>query len=370
LDIDRATPETGGDAPLFESCERTTEVLIEKRKLRSAVPLIHELRLRCGQQDDLTTDLQYFMASNALSDRRVVAVLIRRKQQLEACVLFVEHCRFGLGLGLFRGGDGSGEGLVVGPRRFHLQYVHLATQSLLRDWRVHGISLAVNSSLEQCLQVLGPQSKYRMFSERSMGRTLRLESTYQAMLGAMGPRTRRSLAAKRRQLEARAQVLFLPSLEPGQALEAMLRLRRRSRPLRSAGFHRARYTLLRDRGEFFCMGMRLPDGAWLSILSGWRQDRVTHIDLQMNDLHYKKESLSAVMRAYMLEHEIASRQQFINFVGGSSLLLGRYCQPAGPSTDIFLWRPCLRATLAKLVTPRMKQESIYTRVGLLGLLEN
>jgi hypothetical protein len=75
------------------------------------------------------------------------------------------------------------------------------------------------------------------------------------------------------------------------------------------------------------MGMRLPDGAWLSVLSGWRRNRVTYVDLQMNDIHYKKESLSAVMRAFLLEHEIACRQEFINFVGGTSLLLRRYCQP-------------------------------------------
>jgi len=53
------------------------------------------------------------------------------------------------------------------------------------------------------------------------------------------------------------------------------------------------------------MGLRLPDGPWLSILSGWRRNRVTYVDLQMNDTTFKKESISAVMRAFMLEHEIA-----------------------------------------------------------------
>ena len=63
------------------------------------------------------------------------------------------------------------------------------------------------------------------------------------------------------------------------------------------------------------MGMRLPDGTWLSLLSGWRRDRVTYVDLQMNNMHFKKESLSAVMRAFMLEHEIACKQELIHFVG-------------------------------------------------------
>lgn len=61
----------------------------------------------------------------------------------------------------------------------------------------------------------------------------------------------------------------------------------------------------------------------MSILSGWRRNRVTYIDLQMNDVNFKKESLSAVMRAFMLEHEIAGKQKLTNFVGGCSLLLRR-----------------------------------------------
>ena len=110
------------------------------------------------------------------------------------------------------------------------------------------------------------------------------------------------------------------------------------------------------------MAMRLPDYTWLSLLSGWRRDRVTDVDLQINDRHYKKESLSAVMRCFMLEHEIARQQRPVDFVGDISLLLRRYCRPIEPRTDIFLWRPCLRTALCKMLLPLFKRESIYKRV--------
>ncbi len=209
---------------------------------------------------------------------------------------------------------------------------------------------------------MGPENRNRIFVGRDTPRKLPLESTYPGMLAAMGPRTRRSLAAKRRQLEESAHVEFVPVLEPAQALKAMLGLRSRVLPHRFAKFYRARYRLLRQRPDFFCMGMRLPDGTWLSILSGWRRNRVTHVDLQMNDSRLKKESLSAVMRAYMLEHEIACKQRLVDFVGGTSLLLRRYCRPIEPCTDIFLWRPCLRALLCKMLLPHLKRDSIYERV--------
>jgi hypothetical protein len=201
-----------------------------------------------------------------------------------------------------------------------------------------------------------------MFSGGHIQRKLPLKRTYQAMLAGMGPRTRRSLAGKRKQLEAQAQVVFLPSLEPTQALEAMLCLQPRSMPYRMDGFYHARYNLLNEIPDFFCMGLRLPDGTWLSVLSGWRRNRVTYLDLQMNDQRFKKESLSAVMRAFMLEHEISKQQEVIHFVGGTSMLLKRYCQPIEPCTDGFFWRPCLRAMLFHMVVPFLKPESLYEQV--------
>jgi hypothetical protein len=358
---DRHTLDPGRTSP-FDPSERTCDLIIGDRKLRTLLPAIRELRLRCGQQNDLTTDPQYFIAANTLKDRRVAAVLIRRDLELEACVLFFEHCKFGMGLGVFRGGDGIGESLVAGPEAFHVQYIHLATQALLRHWRIHGVSLAVMASVDQCIDIMGPEGEGRMFSARNIARKLPLESSYRAVLAGMGRGTRRSLAGKRQQLETRANVAFQRALDPAEALEAMLHLQSRSLPHRITKFYQARTSLHRERPEFFCMGMRLPDGAWLSVLSGWRRNRVTYVDLQMNDIHYKKESLSAVMRAFLLEHEIACRQEFINFVGGTSLLLRRYCQPIEPATYAFLWRPCLRAMLFKAVVPHLKPENVYERV--------
>ncbi len=331
-------------------------------KLRPFLQQIHELRLRCGQQDDLTTDPEYFITANTARFTRVAAVLIRRDHQLEACVYFVEHCILGIGRGILNGGDPAGGCLMAGPEDFRVEYVHLAAQALLQSPRIHGVNLRISALFDHCVERMGPESRYRSFIARDAARKLPLEGTYPGMLAAMGPRTRRSLAAKRRLLEHAKHIEFLPMLEPGQALEAMLRLRTRVLPHRFVKFYRARYRLLCERPDFFCMAMRLPDGTWLSLLSGWRRDRVTYVDLQMNDRHYKKESLSAVMRCFMLEHEIARQQRLVDFVGGTSLLLRRYCRPIEPRTDIFLWRPCLRAALCKMLLPLFKRESIYERV--------
>jgi Acetyltransferase (GNAT) domain len=361
---DLPTLEEGTTRPIFDGRTRTTDLVIGERNLRAFIPAIHELRQRCGQQDDLTTDPQYFIAANTMN-RRVAAVLIRHNQELEACVFFFEHSKFGIGLGIMRGGGLIGENCVAGPEAFRLQYLQFAVEALLRRRRIHGVSVSVRAPLDECLEVMGPKGRDRIFFGRNIQYKLPLESTYSATLAGMGPRTRRSLAGKRKKLEHNAHVAFLSSLEPPEALEAMLRLQKRSVAKRTTEFYRARYRLLQEAPEFFCMGLRLPEGTWLSVLSGCRRNDVTYIDLQMNDMHFKRESISAVMRAFMLEHEIALKQELIHFIGGTSLLLGRYCQPSEPCTDAFFWRPCLRAALTNMVIPRLKPKSFYTfvRIG-------
>ena len=345
----------------FDSHERTTEILIGERNLRVFFPAIREIRRRCGQQDDLTTDPRYFIAANTLN-RRVAAVLIRLDHEPEACVLFFEHCKFGIGLGVMRGGGLAGENCVAGPKAFRLHYIKLAAEALLRRRWIHGVSISLRADLDACLEAIGPQSRYRIFSVRNIQYKLPLESTYGATLAGMGPRTRRSLAGKRRQLEGREHVAFLPSLDPAEALEAMLKLQKRSLAKRTTAFYRARYRLLLEDPNFFCMGLRLPDGTWLSVLSGYRGNTATYIDLQMNDMYFKQESISAVMRAFMLEHEIARKREFIHFIGGTSLLLGRYCEPNETCIDVLLRQPCFRAMVTSLMIPRLKPKSFYTFV--------
>ena len=357
LTLERATP-----CIRLDGGARTTELIIGARKLKAAVAQIEELRRRCNQRDDLVTNPDYFIAANAQKNRRVGAVLIRRNLELEACVLFFEHCRLGIGLGMWRGGDPVGDGLVVGQARFRMHYVDLAAKALLRHWRAHGVSLAIGLPIDECLEVMGTDAPWQLLSARSIQRKLPLESSYQATLAGMGSRTRRSLAKKRQKLEEQGRVSFVPSLGVAETLEAMLKLRRKAEPARSHNFYRARHQLLSDHPQLFCMGLRSPQGTWLSILSGWRRDGVTYVDLQMNDRHLKKESLSAVMRAFMLEHEISYGQRLIHFVGGTSLLLRRYCRPVEPCTDIFLWRPCLSATLFKTLVPRLMSASVYERI--------
>jgi hypothetical protein len=347
---------------VFLDGPRAAHVLIGNRAIHSHLAEILELRRRCDQEDDLTTQPEYFFAAQTLPNRRCAAVLIRKDQELKACVLFYEHTRYGIGLGLFRGGDYVGESLVVAPEALHVPYVHLAAQALLKQWRIHGVSITMKAPVDRCTEIMGPASYFKRFIGSEVQHKLPLASTYEGMLASMGPRTRRSLAGKRQQLEKSMNVQFIAALEPDQCLQAMLELHGKSTPQRVTEFYQARYRLLRGKSEFFSMGLRLMDGPWLSMVTGWRRNQVTYVDLQMNDMNYKKESLSAVMRAFLLEHEIDLRQELINFVAGSSLLLRRYCEPLEPCTDLFISKPGLRSQFFEMVASRVQSGSVYERL--------
>jgi hypothetical protein len=354
--------ETRVLAPEHIEGPRSRQLLVGNRQILSCLAEIRQLRRRCGQEDDLTTEPEYFIAANTLANRRCAAVLIRQDHELEACVFFYEHCRFGIGLGLFRGGDYIGESLVAGPKEHSLHYVQMATQTLLQQGRAHGISLSIKMPIDTCIALMGPASHSRRFCGSEIQHKLPLAGTYEGMLASLGPRTRRSLAGKRQQLQKSANVEFLPSLPPDQALSVMQELEHKTMPQRISKFYRARHRLLRAHSDFFSMGLRLPNGSWLSLLSGWRLNGVTYVDMQMNDMHYKKESISAVMRAFMLEHEIARKQTMINFVGGSSLLLRRYCEPIEPCTDIFVAKPGFLSALSEMIGKHLRAGNVYERL--------
>ena len=150
-------------APVFMNGPRSARLVMGNRELLACLAEIRQLRRRCGQEDDLTTDPEYFIAANTLAHRKCAAVLIRRDSELEACVLFYEHTRMGIGLGLFRGGDYIGESLVTGADALRVHYVHLATQELLKRFRIHGVSLTMKASAEACIEVMGAPNRFRRF---------------------------------------------------------------------------------------------------------------------------------------------------------------------------------------------------------------
>jgi hypothetical protein len=340
----------------------STDLLIGAGPILSIRRELDQLRVRCHQQDDITTDIDYFLAYKDPRNRRPLILVFRAESQLVAAIFFHQVCFLGVGSGLACGGDPMGDGLVIAPAHEREVFLRCAIEELVNvQKRFHTIRLRVKTAKTAVLVDFETSGLRNKLIERTVQHQLVLAETYAEMLASFGLRTRRSLRTKRRQLEDSLRPDFLPSVVPEQAFEAMCYLRARSSmPTRSMWYFEGLRKILHTHTDAFAMGLRSSDGTWLSILSGWRRNGTTYIDVQLNHSAFMRESLSAVMRAFLLEYEISVGQKSIVFVGGCSALLERYCSPREAFADLVVFRSSIsgwlfKKAIGKFCDPSFKQ---------------
>ena len=337
----------GSAAP--SAAQYSTDLLIGVEQILSIKQELEQLRLRCHQQDDVTTDIDYFLTSKDPQNRRPIVVIFRAESALVAAAFFHQVCFVGVGSGLACAGDPMGDGLLIAPAQERETFLRCAIEELVNvQKKFHTVRLRVKTSRTALLVDFEAPGLRNKFIERTVQHRLVLAETYEEMLASFGLRTRRSLRAKRRQLENNLRPDFFPGIAAEEAFEAMCFLRAKSSmPARSMWYFEGLRKMLHTREDAFAMGLRSKDGTWLSVLSGWRRNGTTYIDVQLNHSTYMRESLSAVMRAFLLEYEISIGQKYIVFVGGCSALLERYCSPREAFADLVVTRSSLSGWLFK-----------------------
>ena len=337
----------GSAAP--SAAQYSTDLLIGVEQILSIKQELEQLRLRCHQQDDVTTDIDYFLTSKDPQNRRPIVVIFRAESALVAAAFFHQVCFVGVGSGLACAGDPMGDGLLIAPAQERETFLRCAIEELVNvQKKFHTVRLRVKTSRTALLVDFEASGLRNKFIERTVQHRLVLSETYEEMLASFGLRTRRSLRAKRRQLENNLRPDFFPGIAAEEAFEAMCFLRAKSSmPARSVWYFEGLRKMLHTREDAFAMGLRSKDGTWLSVLSGWRRNGTTYIDVQLNHSTFMRESLSAVMRAFLLEYEISIGQKYIVFVGGCSALLERYCSPQEAFADVVVTRSSVSGWLFK-----------------------
>jgi hypothetical protein len=102
------------------------------------------------------------------------------------------------------------------------------------------------------------------------------------------------------------------------------------------------------------IGLQARHGEWLGILGGWYEaDRVTVFCQMNNDLEHVADSLSVVLRGYLVESLIEENIRSLFFWDGAGGPLGRYCHRI-PTDALYLDRPGLGWRIFR---------SLYTLVG-------
>ena len=105
------------------------------------------------------------------------------------------------------------------------------------------------------------------------------------------------------------------------------------------------------------VGLQAPNGEWLSIAGGWCENGTATLLFQMNnDREYHADSISQVLRSYLIEGLIGSGINDLIFWAGTSAPLVRYAQDI-PALAVYLdsrtagWR--LFRMLVSSLAPRL-----------------
>jgi hypothetical protein len=198
------------------------------------------------------------------------------------------------------------------------------------------------------------------------GDLLELPHDYETFLASLGSHTRRNLRYYRRKAEAQG-IEFVPRIDEAEYERAVKALRKVTDfphdPIRQARDRR----FFRMHGEPLLMGLRGPDGKFISLLAAVRFEQCVHVLSQLNDQSLRRMSISVVLRSYLIEKSIELGFTSIHFVNGSSPMLGRFCEAVPVQTILIdqrrsLLHPIKAASARLLRTHQVGTESLPARV--------
>ena len=283
---------------------------------------IASLRESLGVRHDVLLNPLHFLTSTD-DTRRSCSVACWRGDRLIGLLYATEHHLRGLRTGYAIGGDFSGRGLLLcSPAEEHL-VLKESLKRMIADG-IHSLHLRFlpTDTSKFALRGLG----LKFLDALIPGDRLQLKPAYEEFLSSLGKHTRRNIRACTRKTEA-AGIAFVPSLERDEYAAAIERLNSETDfpadPLRLARDER----ILELHGGGERMGLRGPEGTFIAVMCGFRLHNRFHLLTQLNGAFHERLSLSLVLRGHAIEHLIATGYTELQFMGGSSLTFGRFCQP-------------------------------------------
>ncbi len=308
--------------------------------------VLADLSVRCGQPG-VMDDVGYFLSKPGTL-RRVPHLLLFSKapvldlerltaDDLLGAVLLYRYMVLGCGIGIFSTNDRSGRGTLVAPAALRSRMAEMATRSLM-DRGVLAVLISfrdgdtanpkkgpdksqpVGGSTAGGSTVVGSTANDKtarwVWRQRETPDYLQMEETFDGTLAKIGTRTRRNIRYYRKRAEAELGCVFLPLVQISK--REFLDFNRECMYAVPAKVASWRYESLKYLETPLFMGIKDRGGRWLSLLGGRRHHDGTEILWQMNRSGLSAYSLSIVMRAYFMEHEIAHGMTKLYMEGGTA----------------------------------------------------
>jgi hypothetical protein len=276
---------------------------------------LRDVARRLMQQDDPWLDPEFFLASVSKGWKpRVVAVY--HAHEVVGILFTKERVISGIPTGVVYV-DGSLGGILLCNPLHQQNSFRLAIQLLLASPGIHGIRLRVLrgccelAALRQLLASGSLDAQYcRIKYNRSVlwkyHAHLPLADTYEQFLKGLGHTTRHNFRYYRRRFEESGHT-FIDHLTMDELRSVALELGQKCKFTSEAeevGIENE-LNMVASTRQPLAVGLKHHNGEWLSVIGGWYKPRGAVLCFQRNDdRDFGPDSLSVVLRAYLIEHLI------------------------------------------------------------------
>ena len=286
---------------------------------------------------------RFFLASIVEKTWTPRVIVVRRSGATIGIVYAKERKLAGIRTGLINA-DATLGAMIISEERERATVWERALSHLLTSSSVNGLRIHVpreGYELAATQRVLRSTGADFSCAETRGHAVLSLPRTYDTFLSRLGSTTRRNFRYYRRHFEMAGHV-YVEDLPVSEFRRAAVHLVQRSsiESSRESVERVLRMACGADRP--LLAGLQTRNGEWLGIVGGWYDgDHATMILQMNNDREHRTDSLSVVLRGYLIESLIARGIEDLFFWGGAGGPLARYCHWI-PTASWHLDRPTRR----------------------------
>lgn len=326
-----------------ESGAYSSAVLSRTDEIRRLRPFV-----RCSNsQRDILFDPEFYLSSVSKGwEPRVVAVYNENK--LAGVLYAKEKIVLGCHLGVIYA-DLSWGGVSFGDSVHQEKTFQIAIEKLLSSQGTRGIRLRVlpgSPELAAIRKLIDSRQMDVHFSRIKDHSNLALPDTYEQLLRSFRSTTRHNFRYYRRRFES-AGHCYLETLPLDELRSAAMHLNTHCTiPSQTWAIDRL-LDMVGTADQPLAVGLKHRNGEWLSIVGGVYRPEGGVLLLQLsNDRNFPRDSLSVVLRGYLLETLIRRGASQFTIWGGTAPPLSRYVKYI-PTLGIHLDLPDFRWRLAR-----------------------
>ena len=352
----------------YRDGDSRVEILVGERRITAFQPTLDALRARMGYRDDMTTSPQRLLLWAAISAELPVVVTLQRSGEFYGIVLMTIRRWRGIPIGFAHAGNLAGQGGVVAAPADRRAALEMAARTLLRTYLVHTVLVSVLQTHPALPDIrsaaIGIHGQWHF---REIRIRLSLAGGLPAVFNALSYKMRRNVRYYRKRADEELGLQLVSDMTTCQRRSAVMALHGGGPyPVDTKKAEKIDVALQKIPG-CFAMGLQDRAGNWISYITGWRAAGATYVDWQLNSGGHANASISTVMRAYLLEHEVDIGSDAIIFVGLTNPFWARACE-VQTCADLAATRGGLLGAMTRRLAVRVSPNGRVA--ALLGSQEN